>query len=59
MNLLVGGIEAGLAELASALRDTNPKESASVYQQIKKEFPDSAISEEADRGLDTLAAPKS
>jgi predicted negative regulator of RcsB-dependent stress response len=48
-----------LLELASALRGSNPKESASVYQQIKKEFPDSAISEEADRGLDTLAAPKS
>lgn len=45
-----------LLELASVLRDTNPKESASVYQQIKKEFPDSTISEEADRGLDRLAA---
>ena len=29
-----------------------------MYQQVKKEFPESAISEEADRGLDTLA-PKS
>jgi predicted negative regulator of RcsB-dependent stress response len=47
-----------LLELASVLRDSNPKESASVYQQIKKEFPDSTISEEADRGLDRLA-PKS
>lgn len=47
-----------LLELASVLRQTNPKESANVYQQIKKEFPDSTISEEADRGLDTIA-PKS
>jgi hypothetical protein len=47
-----------LLELASVLRQTNPKEAASVYQQIKKEFPDPAISEEADRGLDMLA-PKS
>jgi hypothetical protein len=47
-----------LLELASALRQTNPKEAANVYQQIKKEFPDPAISEQADRGLDTVA-PKS
>jgi predicted negative regulator of RcsB-dependent stress response len=44
-----------LLELASALRQSNPKEAASIYQQVKKEFPESAISEEADRGLDTLA----
>jgi predicted negative regulator of RcsB-dependent stress response len=47
-----------LLELAGVLRQTNPKEAANVYQQIKKEFPDSTIAEEADRGLDTLA-PKS
>jgi TolA-binding protein len=47
-----------LLELAGALRQSNPKEAASVYQQVKKEFPESAISEEADRGLDTIA-PKS
>jgi hypothetical protein len=40
------------------LRQTKPQEAASVYQQIKQEFPDSTISEEADRGLGTLA-PKS
>jgi hypothetical protein len=47
-----------LLELAGVLRQTNAKEAASVYQQIKKEFPDSTIAEQADRGLDTLA-PKS
>jgi predicted negative regulator of RcsB-dependent stress response len=47
-----------LLELAGALRQSNPKEAANVYAQIKKEFPDSQIAEEADRGLDTLA-PKS
>lgn len=47
-----------LLELANVLRLTNPKEAANVYQQIKKEFPDSTISEQADRGLDLLA-PKS
>jgi len=44
--------------LANVLRQTNPKEAANVYQQIKKEFPDTAVAEQADRGLDTLA-PKS
>ena len=47
-----------LLELANTLRQTNPKEAANVYQQIKKEFPDTTISEQADRGLDLLA-PKS
>ncbi len=47
-----------LLELASALSQSNPKEATTVYQQVKKEFPESAISEEADRGLETLA-PKS
>ncbi len=45
-----------LLELAGVLRQTNPKEAASVYQQIKKEFPNTTISEDADRGLDTLAS---
>ena len=47
-----------LLELAGVLRQSHPREAATVYQQIKKEFPNSTISEEADRGLDTLA-PKS
>jgi len=47
-----------LLELAGALRQTNPKEAANTYQQVKKEYPESAISEEADRGLDTIT-PKS
>jgi predicted negative regulator of RcsB-dependent stress response len=47
-----------LLELAGVLRTSNPKEAASLYQQIKKEFPDSAIADQADRGLDALS-PKS
>ncbi len=47
-----------LLELAGVLRQSKPQEAVAVYQQIKKEFPDSTISEEADRGLGTLA-PKS
>jgi hypothetical protein len=47
-----------LLELAGILRNSNPKEAASIYQQIKKEFPDTTIADQADRGLDTLS-PKS
>jgi predicted negative regulator of RcsB-dependent stress response len=47
-----------LLELAGILRSANPKEAASIYQQIKKEFPDSTIADQADRGLDALS-PKS
>jgi predicted negative regulator of RcsB-dependent stress response len=44
-----------LLELAGVLRTTKPQQAASVYQQIKKEFPDTAIAEAADRGLDALS----
>ena len=47
-----------LLELAETLRQSDPKEAVSVYEKLKKEFPNTAISEEADRGLETLA-PKS
>jgi TolA-binding protein len=43
-----------LLEMANAMRKTNPKEAANVYQQIKKEFPDTPVSDEADRGLEML-----
>jgi predicted negative regulator of RcsB-dependent stress response len=47
-----------LLELAGALRTSNPKEAANLYQQIKKEFPDTTIADQADRGLDSIS-PKS
>ena len=47
-----------LLELAEVLRQSDPKEAAKVYEQLKKEFPNTAVSDEADRGLETLA-PKS
>jgi tetratricopeptide (TPR) repeat protein len=47
-----------LLELASLQRKSNPQEAITIYQQIKKEFPDTSIAEEADRGLDLLS-PKS
>ena len=47
-----------LLELAETLRQSDPKAAVAVYEQLKKEFPNTAVSEEADRGLETLA-PKS
>ena len=47
-----------LLELAGVLRQSNPQEATTIYQQIKKEFPDTAVAEAADRGLDALS-PKS
>jgi hypothetical protein len=47
-----------LLELAGLLRSSNPKEAATIYQQIKKDFPDTPIADQAERGLDTLE-PKS
>jgi len=43
-----------MLELAGLLRAKNPKEAAVLYAQIKKEFPDSAIAEQADRRLEEL-----
>jgi hypothetical protein len=47
-----------LLELADALRTSNPKEAANIYQQIKNEFPDTSLADQADRGLNSLT-PKS
>lgn len=45
-----------LLELAGALRSSNPQEAANIYRQIKKEFPDTNIADQADRGLDAIAS---
>ena len=47
-----------LLELADLLRQTKPSEATALYQQIKKDYPNPAIAERADRGLNLLA-PKS
>ena len=44
-----------LLELAGVLRSSNPKEAVSIYQQIKKDFPDTPIAEQADLGLDSIS----
>jgi hypothetical protein len=47
-----------LLELADLLRQSNPAEATTLYQQIKKDYPSAPITERADRGLD-LISPKS
>jgi len=42
-------------ELAGILRQTNPKEAAALYEQIKKDHPNTSIADEADRGLGALS----
>jgi tetratricopeptide (TPR) repeat protein len=45
-----------LLELAGLLRKSNPQEANTIYQQVKKEFPDTTIADEADRGLELLSS---
>jgi len=47
-----------LLDLAGLLKQSNPQEAIGLYQQVKKDYADPAISEEADRGLNSLP-PKS
>jgi len=47
-----------MLELAGMLRGSKPQEAVSLYQQIKKDFPDTPMADQADRGLDALS-PKS
>ena len=42
-------------ELAGILRQTNPKEAVTLYEQIKKDYPNTPIADEADRGLGSIA----
>ena len=42
-------------ELAGILKQTNPKEAVTIYQQIKKDYPNTAVADEADRGLGEIA----
>ena len=44
-----------LLELAGILRQTNPKEAVTLYEQIKKDYPNTSVADEADRGLGGLA----
>jgi len=45
-----------LLELANLLRTYKPSEAADIYRQVKKEFPDTPLAEQAERGLDWISA---
>jgi predicted negative regulator of RcsB-dependent stress response len=44
-----------LLEVAGIYRQTDPKKAASLYEQIKKDYPNTSVADEADRGLGALA----
>jgi flagellar motility protein MotE (MotC chaperone) len=47
-----------LLELAGILRQSDPKQAATIYEQIKKDYPNTTVADEADRGLGSIT-PKS
>lgn len=47
-----------MLELARVVGQTDPKQATGIYEQLKKDYPNSTVADQADRGLDLLA-PKS
>lgn len=47
-----------LLELAGVLSQSDSKEATSIYEQLKKDYPNTAVADQADRGLELLT-PKS
>ena len=49
-----------LLEMADLLRQSKPQEAASLYEQLKKDYPNTTVAERAERGLNLLTpSPKS
>lgn len=44
-----------LLELAGLYSQTDPKQATSLYEQLKKDYPNTPVADEADRGLELLA----
>jgi predicted negative regulator of RcsB-dependent stress response len=44
-----------LLELAGIFSKTDPKQATTLYEQLKKDYPNTPIADEADRGLELLA----
>lgn len=47
-----------LLELAGVLGPSDPKQATSIYEQLKKDYPNTPVADQADRGLELLT-PKS
>ena len=45
-----------LLEMANILSQTDPKQATAVYEQLKKDYPNTSVADQADRGLDLLAS---
>jgi predicted negative regulator of RcsB-dependent stress response len=45
-----------LLEMANILSQTDPKQATSVYEQLKKDYPNTPVADQADRGLELLAS---
>jgi predicted negative regulator of RcsB-dependent stress response len=45
-----------LLQMASIYAQTDPKQATALYQQLKKDYPNTPISDEADRGLELLGS---
>jgi predicted negative regulator of RcsB-dependent stress response len=43
-----------LLELAGVYSQTDPKQATALYQQLKKDYPNTPVADEADRGLELL-----
>ncbi len=44
-----------LLELAGIYSQTDPKQATTLYEQLKKDYPNTPVADEADRGLEMLA----
>ena len=45
-----------LLELAGIYSQTDPKQATTLYQQLKKDYPNTPVADEADRGLELLGS---
>ncbi|HTP68944.1 MAG TPA: tetratricopeptide repeat protein [Dongiaceae bacterium] len=45
-----------LLEMANILSQTDPKQATIVYEQLKKDYPNTSVADQADRGLELLSS---
>lgn len=45
-----------LLEMANILSRTDPKQATAVYEQLKKDYPNTPVADQADRGLELLSS---
>jgi hypothetical protein len=45
-----------LLEMANILSQTDPKQATAVYEQLKKDYPNTSVADQADRGLELLSS---